>query len=279
MNNISSILVHLDTGPRSADRLALARTLAPRFESSIEALYAVESAFLSMSFAMVEGSDIGAFATQLDLDRRHRARERFDLVMAQPGCAVEWSELQVQPVLSGFVQRAWSTDLLVLGQYEPAPPAARDLPVDFVESVVIDSGKPALILPFANAATSVAERILVAWRATRESARALEAALPLLQRAGHVDVVAWENKLAPSFEDDRARLVRFLKRHQVGASFHWHDAIKGNPGEALLSQASDFDSDLIVMGCYGHSRARELVMGGVTRTVLKSMTVPVLMAH
>lgn len=278
MNSLTSIVVHLDAGPRSANRLALARTLASRHDASVEALYAVESAFMTMPFA-VEGANFGAYATQFDADRRRRALEQFELAMNKPGAAAAWSELRSDPVIPGIAQRAWYADLMILGQHEPASPAARDLPADFVESVITSSGKPALIVPYASAANTVAERILVAWRATRESARALEAAFPLLRHAQRVDVVGWEDAQAPTSTEDHARLARFLDLHRIQASFHWNPDAGGNTGDALLSQASDFDSDLIVMGCYGHSRARELVLGGATRTVLKSMTVPVLMAH
>jgi len=279
MNDISSILIHLDASPRSGERIALARRLAAKHGASLRALYAVNSSFVELPFSLSESSDIGALALKLDDDRRKRARAQFDHAAASPGAAVEWAELEREPAIWGFVQQALYADLLVLGQREIDPAFARDLPADFLESVLMGSGKPALVLPYASAVTSDAQRILVAWNATRESAHALFAALPLLRAAGRVDVAAWQDEGAPLTPDDRSRLTRCLEQHGVTATLHWYSTAPGDVGNSVLSLAADLGSDLLVTGCYGHARAREWVLGGATRTLLKSMTVPVLMAH
>jgi nucleotide-binding universal stress UspA family protein len=279
MNDIPSILIHLDASPRSGERIALARRLTAKHGASLQALYAVNSSFVELPFALSEGSDIGVLALQFDDDRRRRAREQFDRATATPGVPVEWAELEREPAIWGFVQQALYADLLVLGQREIDPAFARDLPADFLESVLMGSGKPALVLPYASAVTSDAQRILVAWNATRESARSLFAALPLLRDARQVDVAAWQDESAPLTSADRDRLTRCLERHGVTATLHWYGTAPGDVGNSVLSLAADLGSELLVTGCYGHTRAREWVLGGTTRTLLKSMTVPVLMAH
>lgn len=279
MNDISSILIHLDASPRSGERIAFARRLAARHGASLQALYAVNSSFVELPFALSEGSDIGVLALKLDDDRRRRAREQFDSAVGAPGAPVEWAELEREPAIWGFVQQSLYADLLVLGQREIDPAFARDLPADFLESVLMGSGKPVLVLPYASAVASDAQRILVAWNATRESARSLFAALPLLRGASRVDVAAWQDKSAPLTAADRSRLARCLEQHGVTATLHWYGTAPGDVGNGLLSLAADLGSDLLVTGCYGHTRAREWVLGGTTRTLLKSMTVPVLMAH
>jgi nucleotide-binding universal stress UspA family protein len=154
------------------------------------------------------------------------------------------------------------------------------LPFDFVESVVIASGKPALVIPTIRLAEPVGRVVLVAWKETREAARAVSAALPLLQKAGKVHVAIWED---PSSVKELAQapldIAQSLRAHGVEAEVHRHGPASREVGEFLLSRATDLSADLIVMGCYGHGRAREWVLGGASRTVLQSMTVPVLMAH
>ncbi|MEY4562487.1 MAG: hypothetical protein RLZZ618_1764 [Pseudomonadota bacterium] len=280
MNSIASILVHLDDSPRTEERLKLARQVTQRFQASLQAIFAVESAFVALPFAMAEGSNGGAFAIQLDADRRKRMKEQFERVMAQAGPPAELTELTNEPLIPGVVHKALFADLVVLGQHEPGSHSARSLPSDFVESVIIGSGKPTLVVPYANAAATLGKRVLVAWSDTRESARALSAALPFLHSADQVDVMTWSDGAAVDpLPGTSSVLARFLEQHRVKATVHPNEPHSSGVGEDLISKACDLQSDLIVMGCYGHSRAIELVLGGATRTVLKTMTVPVLMAH
>ena len=280
MSPIRQILLHLDSSPRCAARLQVARQLAATHGARITGLFAVTSSFVEMPFAAAESSQAGAFVLKLDSDRRDRARATFDHSAEGPGPQVEWRDLGTAPPVWGVAQAAFCADLLVLGQHEPGAPSARDVPADFVESVVIDSGKPALVVPYAGDVATVGQNILVAWNASRESARALTAALPLLAQAKQVHVVSWNDPQgAAQASADRAQLEQYLASHGITATLHWYGDGPGQPGERLLSLTTDLGSDLLVMGCYGHSRARELVLGGTTRTVLRSMTVPVLLAH
>jgi nucleotide-binding universal stress UspA family protein len=280
MSSIKHILLHLDGSPRCTARMKVARQLAAVHEARVTGLFAVTSSFAEMPFTAAESSQAGAFVLKLDADRRERALSAFDRFVKEPGPRIEWRELSTEPPIWGVAQAAFCADLLVLGQHEPGSPSARDVPADFVESVVIDSGKPVLVVPYAGEIASVGQNILVAWNASRESARALSAALPLLARAKEVHVVSWnEPQAAAQAASDRAQLEQYLASHGVAATLHWYGDGPGQPGERLLSLTTDLGSDLLVMGCYGHSRARELVLGGATRTVLRSMTVPVLLVH
>jgi len=169
-------------------------------------------------------------------------------------------------------------DLLILGQHDPDNPLPACLPQDFCEAVLIDSGRPALVVPYIGVPATFGKVALVAWKNTRESARALSAALPMLLRCEHVHVVAWDEGDG-SDREAPLDIERYLCRHGIGIRIHRRDAAPKNIGDALLSLVADTSANLLVMGCYGHSRAREWVLGGATRAVLKSMTVPVLMAH
>ncbi len=280
MSPIKNILLHLDASPRSALRLDVARQLARQHEAAVTGLFAVTSNFVEMPFAVAESAEAGAMVLKLDAERRERAQALFKRVAQAEGPTVSWSELGTEPVIWGFTQQALYADLLVLGQHEPGSKTARDVPADFIESVLIGSGKPALIVPYTGEVQTVGENILVAWSRSRESARAINAALPLLQKAQQVHVVTWSDETrAPEAASERREIEQYLASHGVKATLHWYGDGVGNPGDRLLSLTADLGNDLMVMGCYGHSRARELVLGGATRTVLKSMTLPVLMAH
>ncbi len=277
MSPIKSILLHLDASPRSAVRLDVARQLAWRHEAAVHCLFGVTSNFVEMPFSVAESAEAGAMVLKLDADRRARALAVFNRAAGAEGPSISWSELGTEPVIWGLTQQALYADLLVLGQHEAG---ARDLPADLIESVLIGSGKPALIVPYAGEVKTVGQNILVAWSPSRESARALNAAMPLLQKAQQVHVVTWSDETsAPQATSEKRQLEQHLAAHGVRAMLHWYGDGPGNPGERLLSLTTDLGNDLLVMGCYGHSRARELVLGGATRTVLKSMTLPVLMAH
>ena len=171
--------------------------------------------------------------------------------------------------------------------------ADADLPTDFVPSVLIDSGRAALVLPYIAQSALRAGTVLVAWNETRECAPAVTAALPLLRHAAQVVVVCFDGSGssaetgADSGSDSgsdtgtarTALLETCLHQHGVVAHIQHRPTPTHDLGEHLLSLVADLPADLLVMGCYGHGRAREWVMGGITRTVLQAMTVPVLMAH
>ena len=118
---------------------------------------------------------------------------------------------------------------------------------------------------------------LLGWKPTREAAHALAGALPMLCKADKVHVAVWNEGEGTS--DGREEITRYLRAHGIAADVHGYGPESRDVGEYLLSLASDVGADLMVMGCYGHGRMREWVLGGATRSVLRSMTVPVLMAH
>ena len=186
---------------------------------------------------------------------------------------IEWRQALEAPEYT-FARQALHADLLVLGQHDREQ---RDtgVPSDFVQAVLIASGKPALIVPYIGLRTPSFGSVFVAWKESRESARALAAALPILRQAHTVEVAL--DTTAGAGTD---LLPKYLQRHGVQAQFHTMPADAGSKaGELMLSMAADCSADLMVMGCYGHSRGRELVLGGASRTVLQSMTLPVLMSH
>lgn len=277
MSTLRSLLVHLDGTARTETRLRVAHQLASDHQAALTALFAVTPRYLPL---LPLAGGVPPMQLPADIDPDHRARARLLFTAAQDAGTPDshWDELHGEPLAGAFARRALLCDLLLLGQRDPADAAGFDVPADFVESVLIDSGRPALVVPYAGEATARPRTVLVAWKPTRESARAVSAALPFLARARHVHVVCGD---APGRGVDEAlvRLGRYLRQHGI-ESLHEHRHLPhGDAGNGLLSLAADVGAEMLVMGCYGHSRARELVLGGATRTVLESMTLPVLMAH
>lgn len=274
---ITQILVHLDATARSAARLEVACALAKADGAAVTALYAVTPAVLELPYVPEAGPSVATALADMDEQRRTTARAAFDRMRATAGESLRWAEVGDGAMIDVFSRQALFADLLVLGQHDPSEPAG--LPGDFPEAVMALSGKAALVLPYAQAPATVGQAAAIAWKPTRESARAVAAALPLLQRARRVHVLSWTGG-EDDVQGDRLDLDGYLKLRGIEPT--WHREGGGEPGhlgELLLSRACDLGADLLVMGCYGHSRAREWVLGGTSRTVLRSMTVPVLMAH
>jgi nucleotide-binding universal stress UspA family protein len=277
MDAYRSILVHMDASPRCGVRLALARQLARENDSgALLAMLALEPHPVPEPVPL----DIGApvFRSEVDADHRRRARDTFDLALAGGDPAMTWVELPAVPPLWGMVQASHYVDLMVLGQYDPEDVLTADVPRDFVESIVMESGKPALVIPHSGRFENIGRNVLIAWRPTRECARAVEAALPLLQRATRVHAVSWgEDSFGPA--ETTFGIVRALRWHDVECTAHRYAEEPDKLGELLLSTAAAQGSDLLVMGAYGHHRVRELLLGSTTRAVVRSMTLPVLLAH
>ncbi|CAN7717184.1 MULTISPECIES: universal stress protein [unclassified Variovorax] len=279
MNSIKSLLVHLDGTVRAEARLRLAHQLAGVHQAKVTALFAVAPRYLPL-LPLAGGVPPSPTPSPTDIDLAHRVHALAMFERARDAAAPEseWLELSGEPVISTFARRALASDLLVLGQRDPADATGFDVPGDFVESVIIDSGKPALVIPYAGEATAAPQVVLVAWKPTRESARALTAALPFLRGAKQVYLVCAEEN-ADYMESAPLEVPEYLRLHGIEHVREHRWLSERDAGNELLALAADTGAEMIVMGCYGHSRARELVLGGATRTVLESMTAPVLMAH
>ena len=179
-----------------------------------------------------------------------------------------------------MVWRARNADLVILGQVDPAqppPPAGRQL----VEDVLMTSGRPILVVPYIGRFEAFRTKIVVGWNNSREAARAVNDAIPLLAKAAAVTILeASPIGRKPATDDaTSADITRHLARHGISAETA-RTVIAGiSASDALLSYAADVSGEMLVVGGYGHSRLRELMLGGVTRELLQHMTLPVLMSH
>jgi nucleotide-binding universal stress UspA family protein len=273
MNDLRSILVHLDGTARAETRLRLAHQLAGRHQAVLTALFAVTPRYLP-HLPLAGGVPSMPEPPKIDSEHRANAMALFAHTRNAGAPQSQWREVSGEPVSETFARRALASDLLVLGQRDPADAAGFDVPSDFVESVIIDSGRPALVVPYVGEATGTPQTVLVAWKPTRESAHALAAALPFLREASQVHLVCGD-----SLQPVSPQIPEFLRLHGIERVREHRRLNDRDAGNSLLSLAADTGAEMIVMGCYGHSRVRELVLGGASRTVLQSMTVPTLMAN
>jgi nucleotide-binding universal stress UspA family protein len=200
-------------------------------------------------------------------------------IRKNPRISVEWRAIAEGPEANPALHARYA-DLAILGQIDPdgnEMAAIRPRP----ERVALESGRPVLVVPYAGHFETMGRRVVVAWDASREATRAVNDAIPLLAAAETVTVLAIDPHQGPTGHGELpgADISLHLARHGVKATIERTVSAGVPPGEVLLSRAADLAADLLVMGAYGHSRARELLLGGVTRTILNSMTVPVLMSH
>jgi len=175
-----------------------------------------------------------------------------------------------------FAKVARRFDLAVMGQPEPETPAFERL---IVEAALFDSGRPVLIVPYIQRSGLTLERVMVCWDGSRSAARAVADAMPLLVRAKATEVLTVASEPAKSNEMPGADIAHHLARHGVKVEVDSIVTVETDIASTILSHAADISADFLVMGGYGHSRLREFVLGGVTRGILGSMTLPTLMSH
>jgi nucleotide-binding universal stress UspA family protein len=278
------ILVHLDNSSRGDVRLDFAVELAGRHESYLTGLYPVEIPSPSLYMGDASIFDLG-LADEIMSRARQRAIElaaaveqRFREMLRQRGMSGEWRRLEAPPA-EVVAEHGRCADLVIVGQTDPDHPKhsfGTQIPV----AAILQSGRPVLVIPYVGTVKTVGKKVLVGWKSGRESARAVHDALPLLAGASDVTVLAIDpDSDVDGINEPAAAITRHLVRHGVPATAK-HTVFGDIPeGDVLLNYASEHGADLIVVGGYGHSRASEFMLGGVTRTLLTEMTVPVLFSH
>jgi nucleotide-binding universal stress UspA family protein len=278
--SLRTILVHLDDSGRCGARVEFAARLARAHGGHLVGLLptGLYDGTIPADALPTGASDFIAESADYLARRAERIADLFREQAEGPGPL----SLEVRKVdgmsADAVVHHGRASDLVVLGQDGGD---ARDVRIpDMVPQVLMNVGRPVLVLPFAGRFTQEPARIVAAWDGSREAAVALRDALPLLARATQLTLLNFsrnEETDAP----DRLRLDEmrhWLLRHGI-ASTAQQQVTEIGFADALLSRASDLGAELIVMGGYGHARLRELMLGGVTREILSHMTVPVLMAH
>jgi nucleotide-binding universal stress UspA family protein len=279
MHDIRRILVHLDGPSHAAERLAVARRLALAHGAQVAVLYAAVPVTLLVPYPVAAGAMVASSLAGIDGERRSGARQAFEACFESPGVDATWAEVADLGAEATFAHQALYADLAVLGQRDPDEPHTGGVAPGFVELVLARSGRPALLLPFAGVPAGAFDTVAIAWKETPEAARAVAAALPLLRQARHVHAMTWSWQ-PPAVHGTALDLPGWLQQHGIAAQWHREGADGSHDiGERILSRCADLGAELLVMGCYGHARAREWLLGGASRTVLRAMTLPVLMCR
>jgi len=211
-------------------------------------------------------------------DAAKAAIDRLSAAASRAGIASEPTMLPASFAGAGeqFGLIARRFDLAIVGQAEPDRGAAEEL---IAESTLFESGRPVIVVPYIQKAPLKLDRVMVCWDGSRPAARAIADAMPLLERAGQIEVVIVANERGKQDEIPGADMGQHLARHGLKVDVKRIVGSGIDVADALLSHAADASADFIVMGGYGHSRLREFVLGGVTHAILRSMTAPVLMSH
>ena len=276
--SIKDIVVHV-TGADDADgRIATAVALAKAHESHVTGLYTLYVPPLPTYVESQIGGDLIRHQRQMYTDAAREAESAFMKRMEAEGVTAEWRCLEGDPEHTIAVNARYC-DLLVMGRRDAA---TDDSSLRLVQAVVLESGKPVLMMPDEAPQRPVGQHVMAAWSGTRESARAIDAALPLLACAERVDVIAVDPRKGGQDAHGpipAADLCRHLARHAVRADAQSVSSEGRGAGETLLARAMADGADLLVMGAYGHARWREMVLGGATEYVLHHARIPVLMAH
>jgi nucleotide-binding universal stress UspA family protein len=206
------------------------------------------------------------------------ALERFGAATKREGLSAE--PLTISTSLAGagehFSRIARRFDLAVLGQAEPDTSSIDDI---IAETTLFESGRPIIIVPYIQKGPLKLDRAMVCWDGSRPAARAIGDAMPLLAKAGKVEIVSIADEPGKQDKIEGVDMGRHLARHGLKVEVERIPGGDVDVADALLSHAADSSADIMVMGGYGHSRLRQFLLGGVTRSTLRSMTVPVLMAH
>lgn len=272
---ITTVLVHLDTGEATRARLETAIALVRDHGARLIGLHirpvvdirSVAQAYVGTNFIAEQERVASETAARIEaefLDRAERA-----------GVTAEW-RCEKGDVYDLVARHARYVDVAIVGQTPPNDPEGLFF-LQIPEQVALTAGRPVIVVPYIGGYPEIGKRVVVAWNGSREATRAVHDALPILEKAQRVVVLSidpGERRHIPG-----ADIAALLARHGVRAEASETSSGEIRVGDVLLSRAADLSADLIVMGAYGHSRAREWVTGGVTRHLLAHMTVPVLMSH
>lgn len=287
---IKAILVPLGQGGNDATLLDAAFTVARRFDAHVEALYVqrnppdwenllVSDSWCisdemkrSVSDAAARGAKAAASEARKTFKDYCRPRQvaLIDAPPAPAGLSASWRSLLGEESVV-VVHLGRLADLIVVSRpVEEAPPPRT------LEAALMETHRPLLIVPPEGLPSSCGSRIAIGWNGSAEAAAAIATAMPFLATADQVVVLTTDNGTVGT---PAADLARYLAWHGITGDVHEFDAGAQSTGKALLREAEALGSDLLVLGGYGHSRTRELILGGVTRDVLAASEIPVLMTH
>ena len=275
-----TILVYIDDSRHVTKRIAAAAALAIANNAHLVGMACSGiSRFVYQNGAMGLASAVSPDDIDQIYARANRMLLVFDEMAERLGVRSYEKRLVDDEAAGALALHARYADMVVIGQTDRDETLSATL-TDLPEYVTLNCARPVLVIPYAQTFDNIGHNILVAWDGSPEATRAVTASIPFLQLAKTVTIALFNVLPADDVhgQEAGADIALYLARHDVKISVEQFYRVN-QVGEALLSLAAERDIDLIVMGCFGHSRFREVLMGGVTLTMLKAMTAPLLLSH
>jgi nucleotide-binding universal stress UspA family protein len=275
---LHDILVHIDETPHCAKRVKIALKIAKQNETGLTGIYAKADPTLR--------------GFEPNMDKRHKehneasqlAQQKYQSLANEAGVELRWETAKfpssaelVTDQMAAYTRLA---DLAIVGQHDEETNDG-SVPDDMAERLVLETGRPVLVIPYAGEYETVGKKVVIAWNTGRESVRAVNDAIPLMTNADMVKVVAINPKKPGKGSGalPLSDITNHLIRHGLNAESDTFSMKELDEGNLILNTLAEEQADLLVMGAYGHHRFRELILGGVTQSIFKHMTTPVLMSH
>jgi len=275
---IKNILIHIDNSAACEHRIDAAIQLAVQHEAQLSGIYVIPDFPTATYYEAQISADIIAEIDKEALETAKLAQRKYIDMASKAGFSLTVVIEKGNPI-SILDEYARFTDLFVLGQNHPEDP--ENMSEALADNLVLEVGAPCLIVPYTSPRQFATKRVLVAWNASREAARTLKDAIPILKNADYVEELLVNPSQHEAGKDSiqGKRVSSFLMQHGIKSEIQVKTGNKSKPGDTIIARAYEIDADMIVMGAYGHSRLREIILGGVTRKLLKQMTVPVFVSH
>ena len=275
---IKDIIVNLSVGERPGPAGDYAISVAAAFDAHLAGVAFLYDPIVPVSGAGYIPAEVIETQERENAAASKAALDRFSAACKRAGVAAEPVTLSASLAGVGdqFGPMARRFDLSIVGQAEPDRSAVEEI---IAEAALFEFGRPVIVVPYIQKDPLKLDRVMLCWDGSRAAARAIADAMPLLKKAGQVEVVIVSNERGKRDEIEGADMAQHLARH--GLKVEVKRTVLGDiaVADVILSHAADAGADFIVMGGYGHSRLREFVLGGVTRSIFQSMTAPVLMSH
>ena len=270
-----TILIHLDNARNMDMRIQLGIDIAKIEKAHLMGVAAADRTGYFFGNPRTAESTI-PIASERDHAREHAelAAKKFENRLRQEAAVSYEVHVAEEDAYSSIESRVRYCDLVILGQYDTS---SNPLEASLTRDVLLGGGGPVLIVPREAKAVRINGRALIAWNGSTQARRAVHDALPLLRHCEAVKVAIFSP--TAQAEEPGAQLQNFLARHGISAEVMTQQATYHDVQQILLPTVLDTNSDLLVMGGYGHSPLQQSLLGGVTRTVLHTMPVPVLMSH
>jgi len=272
-----TILVHLNDRRRAEKMLGPAVLLARRYNAHLIGLHVYPSV-LSPPVPVPGSKHIAGTVLQFERGESDAIGAIFSAMTANQPFVSEWRTIKAPlfEIPTVVMDHARSTDLIVAGQADPSWNFS--LTMDFPERLALESGRPVLVVPNVGHHLEFGRNVLIAWKPTREAARAAFDALPMLKDAQRVQVLEVKQSADTPLMPNTS-IAAALGRHGIKPILRSAEKPDSKVGDEILSCLAEEGADLLVMGAYGHSRVREYVLGGATRHIARHMTVPTLWSH